>query len=51
MGLNLDVITGDNLFSAPEIPTVFTPEGSGEATQQQQEATEEEVSIFEGAWG
>lgn len=51
MGLNLDVITGTELFSTPEVPTIFTPEGSGEATQQQIQATDEEAATLEGAWG
>lgn len=50
MGLNLDVITGTELFSTPEIPTIFTPAGSGEATQQQIQATDEEAATLEGAW-
>jgi hypothetical protein len=49
MGLNLDVITGDNLFSAPEIPDVFK-EGAAEATEQQAVATDEEAATMEGAW-
>lgn len=50
MGLNLDVITGDNLFSAPEIPSVFQGSTTG-ASEQQTEATQQEVETFEGAWG
>lgn len=49
MGLNLDVITGDNLFSAPEIPDVFKG-GSTEATEQQETATDDEAAMMEGAW-